>query len=204
MVAIRRLRVLIMSGHVVGCCRLLCVTLACLTLLGYGAESLARTLWPEDQQRLRVGLRIFPAVLDALEGLGQRRSATGDLHVVVTYQGANDVVHQVVTALEEIEQVQNMPLTLKVLALEDLWTYRGPALGGIFVASADIEPASLQRLSVLHEVLVFSPFAGDVKAGAVAGIHVTDRILPAINRAQAQRAGVRFKAFFLRVAHHAE
>lgn len=192
------------GGHVVGCCRLLCVTLACLALSVYGVESLARTLWPEDQQRLRVGLRIFPAVLGALEGLGQRRSASGALRVVVTYEGSDDVVHQIVTTLEEIDQIQDMPLEVKVLALDDLQVYRGPPLGGIFIASVDIEPASLQRLSIQHEVLVFSPFSGDVKAGAVAGIHVTDQILPAINLAQARLAGVRFKAFFLRVAHHAE
>ncbi|WP_242513354.1 YfiR family protein [Halochromatium salexigens] len=143
-------------------------------------------------------------MLGALEGLQQRQSADGQLLVVVAHQGSNDAVKQVVSTLEEINQVQGMPLDVKVLPLDDLQTYRGPALSGIFIASVEIEPESLRQLSVVHGVLVFSPFAGHVQAGAVAGIHVTDRILPAINLAQARRAGVRFKAFFLRVAHHAE
>ncbi|MFW5723308.1 MAG: hypothetical protein ACOCWF_01955 [Halochromatium sp.] len=193
-----------MPNLVAGCCRLLAVALACSALSGYGPEALARVLWPEEQQRLRVGLRIFPAVISALEGLQQRQSADGRLHVAVAYQGSDAAVDQVVTGLEEIEQIQDMPLTVTVLALEELRTYRGPPLGGIFIASVDLKPALMRDLSVTHGALVFSPFAGHVQAGAVAGIHVTDRILPAINRAQAQRAGVRFKAFFLRVAHHAE
>ncbi len=181
------------------------VSMACILLSGSGSAVSARTFWPEDQQRLRIGLRLFPAVLGALEGLSQRRSADGSLHVVVAYHGSDEAVQQVVAALKEIDQVQEMPLEVKVLALDDLQAYRAPPpLGGVFIASVGIEPARLQRLSTTHGVLVFSPFAGDVQAGAVAGIRVSDRILPAVNLAQAQRAGVRFQAFFLRVAHHAE
>jgi hypothetical protein len=39
-----------------------------------------------------------------------------------------------------------------------------------------------------------------VEEGAVAGIYVADRILPQVNLAQARRARLRFKSFFLEVA----
>ncbi len=82
--------------------------------------------------------------------------------------------------------------------------YGRPPLGGIFVASLDVGGKRLRLWSERHRTLVFSPFAGDVEAGAVAGIHVADRILPFVNLPQAHRAEVRFKPFFLDVAHRYE
>ena len=70
------------------------------------------------------------------------------------------------------------------------------------MTSVGVGAARLRAWSERFRTLVFSPFAGDVEAGAVAGIYVADRILPFINLRQAQRAGIRFKPFFLKVARH--
>ena len=77
-------------------------------------------------------------------------------------------------------------------------------MAGVFVASVAVGGARLQAWSERLQTLVFSPFAGDLEAGAVAGLYVADRVLPFINAPQARRAGLRFKPFFLKVARQYE
>ncbi|MBK1707956.1 hypothetical protein [Marichromatium gracile] len=159
-------------------------------------------LWPEDEQRLRVGLKLFPACLGALEGLERHLGAGDVLHVVVVYEGALDTARQAAQVLGGVATVRDHPLRVETLPAHELdaerWR-RGPP-GAIFVATPGLSSGQLRTWSREHGVLVFSPFAGDVERGAVAGLHVADRILPLVNLGQAERAGIRFRSFFLQVA----
>lgn len=175
-----------------------------LLLLIWLCPAWAASLWEEEQQRLRVGLHLFPAVLGAQEDLSAQRNAEGVLEIVVVHKTSEQAAKQAVRALKELGQVQEIALALTILPVEQLPATHDRSLAAIFIASSRLEPALLRRLSEQHQVLVFSPFEGDVAAGAVAGLHVTDRILPAINLKQAQRAGLSFKPFFLGIAHHAD
>ncbi|WP_051023944.1 YfiR/HmsC family protein [Thiorhodovibrio frisius] len=187
--------------------RRLPVAFLCLVLVGVAlaqAAALAGGLWPEEEQRLRVGLKLFPAVLGAVEDLKRDHSRDGQLHIAVGYQTLDASVREVVSSIEEVGEVQGLRLKVRPVPIADLLAEADASLAAVFVASVGMASAQLQRLSEGRGVLVFSPFTGDVARGAVAGVYVTDRILPAVNLAQAERAGLRFKAFFLRVAHHEE
>ena len=157
-------------------------------------------LWQEEEQRLRVGLKIFSAVLGAVEGIADRAAPDGAVEVVVVHKGSADAASQAALDLQTMGQIQGRPLRLRTLTAKALDNYTEPAPAGIFVASPGVPAERLRAWSEGLQALVFSPFAGDVEAGAVAGLHITDQILPYVNTAQARRAGVRFKAFFLKVA----
>lgn len=161
-------------------------------------------LWEEDRQRLAVGLKLFPACLGALEGLEQRRAPDGRLGVAVVYRDSDQDAREAARVLNDIGQVRGLPLAVTLFSVTALDAYQGPPLSAVFVASLDLGSRRLRAWSERDHLLVFSPFDGDVEAGAVAGIRVTDRILPAVNLAQAARAGLRFKPFFLQVAHRYE
>jgi hypothetical protein len=161
-------------------------------------------LWQEEEQRLRVGLAVFPAALGAMEPLTEKRSPDGRLDLFVVHDGSPEAAREAVESLEAIGQVRGIPIAVTVLTPEALDAYSGSVPAGIFVASTGLGSARLRRWSERLRTLVFSPFAGDVEAGAVAGISVTDQILPYINRGQAQRAQIRFKTFFLEVAREYE
>jgi hypothetical protein len=162
------------------------------------------SLWQEDEQRFRVGLKIFPAVLGALEGLEAKRSPDGALTVVVAYEGSAETADQAASDLRDMGQIHDLPLNVTTMTATALDKYAGAPIGGIFVASVGIGTQRLRAWSAQHRALVFSPFAGDVEAGAVAGIHIADQIRPYVNAAQAERAGLRFKAFFLQAARQHE
>ncbi len=158
------------------------------------------TLWEEEQQRFRVGLKIFPACLGAVENLDDRLASDGSLQVLVVYEGSDAAAIKAVTSLNGIGKVRGLTLNAKALSVTALDEDREAEVSAIFVASVGLDPRHLRTWSERYRVLVFSPFDGEVEAGAVAGLYVADRILPYINLTQSQRAGIRFKAFFLQVA----
>ena len=181
---------------------LLCGLWLCLSLqTGLTATA---GLWQEEEQRLRVGLKIFPACLGAIDGLEARHSADGSLQVLVVYEGSADAAQDVAFSLGGIGKIHGLPLRVKTVAAATLDGYSELPVAGIFVASAGVGATRLKAWSERFQALVFSPFAGEVEAGAVAGIAVADQVLPFINPRQAQRAGVRFKPFFLKVARQYE
>lgn len=161
-------------------------------------------LGQEEQQRLGVGLELFPALLGALESLADKASADGTLLVAVTHLGSPDSARRAAAALGAMAQIRGHPVRLISLDAEDLDDYQAAPLAGVFVASPHLEGARLRAWSERLGALVFSPFAGAVESGAVAGVHVSDQILPFVNLRQAARAGVRFRPFLLRVARRYE
>jgi hypothetical protein len=173
----------------------------CLGLVATGAWT--QSLWREEEQRFRVGLKLFPAVLGAIEDLEEKRATSGKLEIRIVYEGSDAVAREAASALRGIGRIREIPLNVQTLSAEALDS-DDSRLAGIFVASVDLGGKRLRLWSERHRALVFSPFAGDVETGAVAGIHVADRILPFVNLPRAQRADVRFKPFFLKVARRYE
>lgn len=178
-----------------------CLLLLGLSLWGGAAPGLAGELplWREEEQRFLVGLKLFPACLGAVASLEEKRSLEGELRILVVYEGQAETAWQAVRRLDEIKRIRGLPLRVSALSAGDL-ERAAPPVAAIFVASLEVPGARLRHWSERFQALVFSPFTGAVEQGAVAGIHVADRILPYINRAQAERARVHFKPFFLQVA----
>lgn len=180
-----------------------CVLLASL-VMGSGARADSSGLWQEDEQRLQVGLKLFPAFLGALQDLERYRTRDGSLRVLVLFRGMRAPATEVADRLAEVDRVRGMPLSLEVIRCDEMNAYAGPRPAAIFVASVEVDRGKLRPWSERHRVLVFSPFGGAVEEGAVAGLYVADRILPYVNIRQAARAKVRFKPFFLQVARRYE
>ena len=160
----------------------------------------ADQLWREDEQRFRIGLKLFPACVGALVGLDKMTSADGKLLIIVVFAEDDHAAVQAANHLAEVGQIRGLPLEVKTLSASRLDGFDQGPVGAVFVSSIGVEPSRLRAWSRTSRTLVFSPFTGDVEDGAVAGIYVSDRILPLINPAQAKQAHVHFKPFFLRVA----
>ncbi|MTW19925.1 hypothetical protein GJ668_02320 [Allochromatium palmeri] len=169
-------------------------------LVLHSAPGEGQTLWREDEQRVRVGLKLFPACVGALEAIETWLTPRGSLLVLVVYTGSSASTRPVVANLESVERIRDYPLEIRAVSAAELDAYSGPRPVGVFVSSVDLPPRQQRLWSERYRTLVFSPFAGAVEGGAVAGIYVADRVLPFVSPTQARRAGIRFKPFFLDVA----
>lgn len=157
-------------------------------------------LWPEEEQRFHVGLKLFPAVIGGVRGLDEKVSADGRLRIIVVHVDAPRTAHRAARSLADIGQIRGVPLEVVIRGAAEIRGTANDPIGGIFVSSPGVPAEELVAWSTNLQTLVFSPFRGDVEDGAVAGLSVTDRILPYVNLTQARRAGITFKPFFLRVA----
>jgi hypothetical protein len=169
-----------------------------------GAQGNNQSLWREDEQRLQIGLKLFPVSIGALESFETRLGPDNRLLVLVVYEGSRNPALETAAQLESGAKVRGHGLRAEVLSAVDLDAYSGPRPGGIFIASVSLDSRRLRAWSERQRTLVFSPFDGAVEAGAVVGVHVAERILPIVNLTQAQRSGVRFRPYFLEEARHYE
>jgi len=171
-------------------------------LVGPGAA--AETVWDEDRQRLNIGIKLFPACLAADQALASKLDDKGHLVILVLHTDAPALAAAVAEELRSLEKVQDLPLAIRVITPDQLAAFDGQRIAALFVAAPGVPSELFERVVRGHRALLFSPFAGDVERGAVAGIELSDRILPYINLRQAEAAQIRFKPFFLRVAAHYE
>jgi hypothetical protein len=160
----------------------------------------AQDLWPEEEQRLRVGEKLFAAFLTADQNLAQKLTPSGDVLVLVAHEDADELARKVAARLLLVKRIGGLELRTRVIEADRVSDYRGPRAAAVFLVTPRFGADRLASWGERLGALVFSPFAGDVERGAVAGVYVSDRILPFVNLPQARRAGVRFKPFFLKVA----
>lgn len=183
----------------------LCLALCLLQtlLVPLDAQGNPQTLWREDEQRMQLGLKLFPVCIGAVDSLETAIGPDGRLLVLVVHEGPRNPALQIAAQFESAK-VRGHGLRVEVLSAADLDAYTGPHPGGIFIASVGLSPSRLRAWSERQRTLVFSPFDGAVEDGAVVGLHVADRVLPIVNLTQAERTGVRFRPYFLEEARHYE
>ncbi|MBK9654431.1 MAG: hypothetical protein IPO66_02775 [Rhodanobacteraceae bacterium] len=73
---------------------------------------------------------------------------------------------------------------------------------GLFLATplTETQLARAVDWSIRNQVILYSPFEGDVERGATAGLSIEAKVLPFVNQHTLSASGVELKPFFLKVA----
>lgn len=165
---------------------------------------LAATMCIADEQtdrRLLMGIKLFPALLAADQDLAQKRGEDGALHVVFLYRADAVAASNAAKRLGATQRIKNLPLLISILPYARLAELNNKPPAALFIAeSSPADLAHAVRFGIEHQRIVFSPFKGDVSAGASAGIFISDRILPLVNLASLKAAAIRLQPFLLEVA----
>ncbi|MCG7989336.1 MAG: hypothetical protein JAZ20_03140 [Candidatus Thiodiazotropha weberae] len=160
----------------------------------------ADILWSEDKQRLNVAINLLPACLGADLALANKLSPSGKLRILILHDNQKKVALAVSAGLLALKTIAGFPLDVEIISTSDIQKPVLTPITALFVATPGIKSEIFNNWVEYKQTTVFSPFSGDVERGAVAGIYVTDRILPYINLTQAKKSGVVYKPFFLRIA----
>lgn len=176
-------------------CKILC---QCLVLWLFAIDGLAMA--DEVQRRhISVGIKLFPAVLAAYEGF--EHSPPEKLMLFILYQQDQAYANSLANTLRDQAILQNIPQEIRVVSYQQLYAYTRSPPHALFLAESD--PEGLEkalRFSKEYAVLSFSPFRGDVERGILAGMQITDRVLPFINMQSLMALPYSLKPFFLRIA----
>jgi hypothetical protein len=167
-------------------------------LCWHSAHSIER-----EQIRISAGLDLFQSVLAADMDIKEKRGADGSLLLILIYQNDKKTAGNIAKKLMAVERIRGIPIRVELIVNSALNQYSNTPPAGIFIIQdiRDNLPAVID-FGINHHVVVFSPFEGDVEAGVLGGIHISDRLLPYINLGALKASGIRIKPFFLRISKH--
>lgn len=159
-------------------------------------------VWAHEQEDMRgiIGIKLFPALLAADLNLSSRVDENGEITVVLVYAEDNKVAVNMASRLESNGDIKGFKLHVLVMPWKNLKD-KGDVVAGVFIAEpmSDVVPDLIQYCNT-RNVLLFSPYSGDVERGVLAGLEVTDRIRPYLNMDAMRDADVRLKPFFVELA----
>ncbi len=179
---------------------LMCAMLSVFLLSFPVGDSLAGEM---EERRVRAGLDLFPSLLAADMDIVNKQNSDGSLSLVLVYLDNREAVEEMARYLERIEEIRNMPVRVELTDDPSLKNYEDRPPFGIFLAQP--MPRELQSIVLYgrdHQVIVFSPFEGDVERGVLGGIDIAETVLPYVNNEAMRQAEIRIKPFFLKIAKH--
>ncbi|MFC3153495.1 hypothetical protein ACFOEK_20820 [Litoribrevibacter euphylliae] len=156
-----------------------------------------------DERRAHVGMKLFKMMLLADTDRHKKRDDDGALGIALLYITHSSAVRRLEkTADEQLASITNPEVHIRSVSLEDLLAGDTPPTAGIFITQKldGDELKALIEFSIEHQVVLFSPFEGDVEAGVLGGISVEARVRPALNMDTLMRAQINIKPFFVKVA----
>ena len=171
-----------------------------LWLFAQGGQAMADEV---QRRHISVGIKLFPAVLASYEGF--EHSPPEKLMLFILYQQDQAYAHSLANTLRSQAILPDIPQEVRVVTYQQLFAYTRLPPHALFLAESD--PEGLEkalRFSKEYAVLSFSPFRGDVEQGILAGMQITDRVLPFINMQSLMALPHSLKPFFLRIAVHHE
>jgi hypothetical protein len=154
------------------------------------------------QERLEIGLNLLPSVIASNTRYNfEEDEKTHPITVYVIYSENNNLANEAALKLGRIKNLRGHQLIIKPVSIENVFNTKTDPFSVIVIIEPMIENLDqLINFSRQRKILFFSPFKGDVKKGVMAGYEVTNKVLPAVNLTALNKASIRLKAFFLRIA----
>lgn len=157
--------------------------------------------------RVRVGLKLFRALLSADLKLNQKTDNSGAVPVILVHINNDNDTLEYQTLLDGyLQQINGVPLRLEIRTLQQLLQPGSDQPAAIFIAQKlnDAELTALIDRSISQGTILFSPFEGDVEKGVLAGISVQAAVRPLLNTSTLNKSRLSIKPFYLKVARQYE
>lgn len=156
------------------------------------------------ERRITAGAKIFRALLAADMDIGRKAGAGGELRLCLLYiddTGNAELAAAILTNRDD-PRIRKMKVRIDMLPFAKCIADDRGQLAGVFLTQK-LNAEQLQTLMAFantRQLVVFSPFEGDVERGVQSGIAVEARVRPYLNTNALRAAQVRLKSFFMKVA----
>lgn len=160
-----------------------------------------------SERRAYVGLKLFRTLVAADLEIRKKVAGDGTLPIYLVYANSDSAALEYEQNLQaSLPTVRDIPASVRVLPLADVLRDRPPRPAAVFIAQ-QLDDAELDRLirhSIARQIILFSPFEGDVEKGVLAGLSVEATVRPLINMQTLNASQVAIKDFYLKVAKRYE
>ena len=152
------------------------------------------------EPRLQISVSLLPGIVTANKTLAANDQAD-HIPIYLVYRDNSTNAELIQMELEKMGSIRNRKLEASLINFNQLPTLEASRSSILFITEPlkDFLPGIVDY-SDTNNVLVFSPFKGDVELGVTTGLQVTDKVLPAVNMKSLRNAQIELKAFFLRIA----
>ena len=184
------------------------VLLALLLAFSFSLSTICRSYAEStSDRRVKFGLTLFRSMLAADMNIMERKNEKGEFTILIVYGANRKAAERSLDFLgrageSDVLTIKDIPISLKMVPIGELEREKGHNVAGIFLAeqlfSGDF--ASFVKFGVDGGLITYSPFEGDVEAGALGGLLVEAKVTPYINAKTMNKSGVKIKPFFLGVA----
>lgn len=165
-----------------------------------------------QERRIRIGLKLFRAVLSADEDIEGKSDSSSRLSLLVVYRDNRELAVDFARELAELGKgekrgtIRGLPIDVHIGNQTELDSLKGRAPAGVYIAEelSDTQIKDLVKFGIENHVIVYSPFEGDVNRGILGGLAIETRVRPYINLQTMRQSDIRIKQFFLKVAKHFE
>lgn len=181
--------------------RLALILLALVAARGAGAAD------EVESRRVTASLAIFPRIVAVDTNIEHKLDADGVLHLAIVYVDEESFADvQAGKLTHTVPNIAGKPVTAHVVPLRDIKDWYKVPLGGIFITEklSDKQLAEILTEAKHNHLIVFSPFAGDVERGAMAGIAVGSQIKPYFNTRSLRDAKININPILLRMSKQYE
>lgn len=156
-----------------------------------------------NDYRTDVGLKLFKTLVSADQKLLDKKQADGSIKIALLYVNDLSNARKLEERLRESwTNIKGIPVTLELMTVENMQREKPPVAAAIFVTQELLEEElqSAIAYSLAHQIVIFSPFEGDVETGVLAGLSVQATVRPLLNKQALKQGGYDIKSFYLKVA----
>lgn len=191
-----------MTLRLITCCRRSLIALVLLVAIVYAAKPSVSDDFTD--RRITAGAKIFRALLAADVDIVQKAGSSGELRLCLLYIDHTGNAEMAASTLghRNDSRIRKMKINIEILSFAQCIADDSGQLAGVFLTQR-LNAETLQTLTAFankRQMVVFSPFEGDVERGVQSGIVVEARVRPYLNASALRAAQVRLKSFFMKVA----
>jgi len=161
-----------------------------------------------SDRRIHAGAKLFRTLLAADQNITEKISPDNNLQLGLIYENNQSVAKSVADDLQHRanSDIRNIPIKTRLLKVSELASSGAAHLAGLFITQQlfEDELQMVLRYAVDHQIIIYSPFEGDVEKGVLGGMSVEARVRPYLNIKTMQAANVHLKPFFMKVAKQYE
>lgn len=156
----------------------------------------------ELNARQQIGLNLLPGIIAAnMRFNSEQDDKKESIKIYITFKENEKQAIHLSSRMHSIDKIRGHPVLIEAVSIDRLLNASVDRYSVVFISEPLNEAReALIEFSKQQQIMLFSPFKGDVEHGVMSGFEVTNKVLPAVNLTALKEANIRLKAFFLRIA----
>jgi len=160
-----------------------------------------------EERRIKISLAIFPKIVAVDQELESKLTRDNNVKFLFVYDNNKSKAEALSELLrDKVTNIAGKPVRIVVMNVRDVSLIFTDRSAAIFITERldKTQFDKIVRVGVSEQIIVFSPYAGDVERGATVGVAIGNRVRPYFNIDTLNTSKVNILKKLLKVSKHYE